>query len=81
MYQTLYTFISSFSVLPYPTEYVLFKFRVIQLSRYGYKDLDEMKAAVARVQKHGIPLDIPYADIDYMNRYKDFTTGDVSILL
>lgn len=37
-----------------------------------------MKAAVTRVQKSGIPLDIPYADIDYMNRSKDFTTGDVS---
>lgn len=46
-----------------------------QLCRYGYKDLDEMKQAVSRTQKNNIPLDIPYADIDYMSRYKDFTTG------
>uniref|UniRef100_A0A0N5AMQ5 Maltase n=1 Tax=Syphacia muris TaxID=451379 RepID=A0A0N5AMQ5_9BILA len=46
-----------------------------QLCRYGYKNLDEMKEAVARTQANGIPLDIPYADIDYMDRYKDFTTG------
>ncbi|KIH66498.1 glycosyl hydrolase, family 31 [Ancylostoma duodenale] len=34
-----------------------------------------MKAVVARVQAAQIPLDVPYADIDYMERYKDFTLG------
>lgn len=49
-----------------------------QLSRWGYKNLDEMKAVVARVQAAQIPLDVPYADIDYMERYKDFTLGAVN---
>ncbi|KHJ78087.1 glycosyl hydrolase, family 31, partial [Oesophagostomum dentatum] len=46
-----------------------------QLSRWGYKDLNDMKTVVARVQAAQIPLDIVYADIDYMDRYKDFTVG------
>ncbi|CAD6192212.1 unnamed protein product [Caenorhabditis auriculariae] len=46
-----------------------------QLSRYGYKNLDEMKARIDGVRKDNIPIDIAVADIDYMDRYKDFTTG------
>ncbi|KAK6746809.1 hypothetical protein RB195_000206 [Necator americanus] len=46
-----------------------------QLSRWGYKNLEDMKAVVGRVQAAQIPLDIVYADIDYMERYKDFTLG------
>uniref|UniRef100_A0A914XFT1 P-type domain-containing protein n=1 Tax=Plectus sambesii TaxID=2011161 RepID=A0A914XFT1_9BILA len=46
-----------------------------QLCRYGYHNLGEMQAAVTRTQQAGIPLDVAYADIDYMDRYKDFTTG------
>ncbi|VDN35864.1 unnamed protein product [Gongylonema pulchrum] len=37
--------------------------------------MDEMKAVVSRVQKVGVPLDVVYADIDYMERYTDFTVG------
>lgn len=37
-----------------------------------------MEDVVAKVQAANIPLDIPYADIDYMDRYKDFTIGKVS---
>ncbi|ULT85754.1 hypothetical protein L5515_005679 [Caenorhabditis briggsae] len=47
-----------------------------QLSRYGYNGLDEMKQRVGAVRDAGIPLDIAVADIDYMNRYKDFSTND-----
>ncbi|EGT52649.1 hypothetical protein CAEBREN_12391 [Caenorhabditis brenneri] len=47
-----------------------------QLSRYGYKGLDEMKTRIQAVRDAGIPIDIGVADIDYMQRYKDFTTGD-----
>ncbi|KAJ1363754.1 hypothetical protein KIN20_023685 [Parelaphostrongylus tenuis] len=46
-----------------------------QLSRYGYKDLDEMVNIVERNVKAGVPLDTVVADIDYMDRYKDFTVG------
>ncbi|CAJ0598366.1 unnamed protein product [Cylicocyclus nassatus] len=44
-----------------------------QISRYGYKDLDEMKRVIERNVEAGIPLDTAVADIDYMERYKDFT--------
>ncbi|CAI5447193.1 unnamed protein product [Caenorhabditis angaria] len=47
-----------------------------QLCRWGYTGLDEMKKVVARNQAAGIPLDVPIADIDYMNHYLDFTEGD-----
>ncbi|KJH46330.1 glycosyl hydrolase, family 31 [Dictyocaulus viviparus] len=46
-----------------------------QLSRYGYKDLNDMKNIVDRNIKAGIPMDTAVVDIDYMDRYKDFTIG------
>lgn len=48
-----------------------------QLCRWGYGSLDDMKKVISRNQALGIPLDVPYADIDYMNHYEDFTEGDV----
>ncbi|VDK64117.1 unnamed protein product [Cylicostephanus goldi] len=48
-----------------------------QISRYGYKDLDELINVTERNVAAGIPLDTTVADIDYMDRYKDFTTGEV----
>ncbi|VDN23045.1 unnamed protein product, partial [Gongylonema pulchrum] len=59
---------------PYLPAYFAFGF---QLCRFGYTGLDEMKAVVSRVQKVGVPLDVVYADIDYMERYTDFTVGKV----
>ncbi|CAL2041467.1 unnamed protein product [Caenorhabditis brenneri] len=47
-----------------------------QLCRWGYGSLDAMKTVISRNQALGIPLDVPYADIDYMNHYEDFTEGD-----
>ncbi|MFH4977050.1 hypothetical protein AB6A40_003759 [Gnathostoma spinigerum] len=47
-----------------------------QLSRWGYKGLDDMKESVEAVRKAKIPLDVPYADIDYMHRYEDFTIDE-----
>ncbi|VDD95288.1 unnamed protein product [Enterobius vermicularis] len=44
-----------------------------QLSRWGYETLDDMKEAIERTQNASIPLDVMYSDIDYMDRYKDFT--------
>lgn len=55
------------------------KKKLVQISRYGYKNLDDMMGIIGRNVKAGIPLDTVVADIDYMDRYKDFTTGDVII--
>jgi alpha-glucosidase len=37
------------------------------------QSLDDLKQTVSRIQKAQIPLDVVFADIDYMDRYKDFT--------
>ncbi|VDK54667.1 unnamed protein product [Cylicostephanus goldi] len=46
-----------------------------QISRWGYKNLAEMKEVVERNIAAGIPLDTVVGDIDYMDRYKDFSIG------
>lgn len=46
-----------------------------QFCRYGFKGLTDLKDTIARIQNAKIPIDVMYADIDYMERYKDFTTG------
>uniref|UniRef100_A0A914ECA2 P-type domain-containing protein n=1 Tax=Acrobeloides nanus TaxID=290746 RepID=A0A914ECA2_9BILA len=45
----------------------------LKLCRYGYASLADMQAAMNRTISNGIPIDVAYADIDYMQRYKDFT--------
>jgi alpha-glucosidase (family GH31 glycosyl hydrolase) len=47
-----------------------------QLCRYGYRDLAHMQAAVGRMRQYDIPHDIQYADIDYMDGWKDFTLDE-----
>jgi alpha-glucosidase len=42
-------------------------------SRWSYMDEDEVRDVVRRHREAGIPLDSVYLDIDYMERYKDFT--------
>ncbi|EMP39847.1 Maltase-glucoamylase, intestinal [Chelonia mydas] len=44
-----------------------------QLSRWNYTSLDELKVVVARNRAIGIPYEIQYTDIDYMEEKKDFT--------
>ncbi|XP_070566660.1 sucrase-isomaltase, intestinal-like isoform X2 [Ptychodera flava] len=44
-----------------------------QLCRWGYKSLDEVKQIVSDMREHEIPHDVQYADIDYMDNYRDFT--------
>ncbi|CAL4100017.1 unnamed protein product, partial [Meganyctiphanes norvegica] len=44
-----------------------------QLSRYGYKNLNDIKSTVTRTKEADIPQDVQYADIDHMDRRKDFT--------
>ena len=49
-----------------------------QISRYGYKNLDDMKAVLKRFQEHDIPLDTQVADIDHYDERKDFTVDPVN---
>uniref|UniRef100_A0A8C3HYM0 Maltase n=1 Tax=Chrysemys picta bellii TaxID=8478 RepID=A0A8C3HYM0_CHRPI len=44
-----------------------------QLSRWNYTSLDELKVVVQRNRAIGIPYEIQYTDIDYMEEKKDFT--------
>uniref|UniRef100_A0A8D8R499 Lysosomal alpha-glucosidase n=1 Tax=Cacopsylla melanoneura TaxID=428564 RepID=A0A8D8R499_9HEMI len=49
-----------------------------QISQYGWKNLDTVKTVLDRTVKAGIPLDVIYGDIDYMDRYLDFTWDKVN---
>nr|XP_060635574.1 sucrase-isomaltase, intestinal-like [Anolis sagrei ordinatus] len=44
-----------------------------QLSRWGYPSIDVVKQTVKRMEQYGIPHDVQYADIDYMDNNLDFT--------
>ena len=44
-----------------------------QLCRWGYQNTKEVRDLIARNQQLGIPQDIQYVDIDYMDRQLDFT--------
>lgn len=61
---------TKYSHPPIPLSYLS-----LQLCRYGYKSLQDMKDRVDAVRNYQIPFDVAYADIDYMERYKDFTVG------
>ena len=47
-----------------------------QQSRWSYHNAEAVDAVVDGYNKAGIPLDCVYLDIDYMERYKDFTVDD-----
>ncbi|KAF5907893.1 maltase-glucoamylase, intestinal-like, partial [Clarias magur] len=44
-----------------------------QLSRWDYGNLEELKKTVERNRAIGLPYDVQYTDIDYMEEKKDFT--------
>ncbi|KAL5969703.1 Lysosomal alpha-glucosidase [Taenia solium] len=44
-----------------------------QLCRYGYTGVEEIRATVERNRKAGIPQDVQWLDIDYMDVYRDWT--------
>ena len=46
------------------------------MSRWDYKDLDDMKKIVERNLQAGIPLDIQYADIEHFQNNMDFTIDE-----
>lgn len=47
-----------------------------QQSRWSYKTADEIREVVKKHRENNIPLDAVYMDIDYMERYKDFTINE-----
>ena len=46
--------------------------------RWSYMSADEVREVADKYDEAGIPLDMIYLDIDYMERYKDFTVDDKS---
>lgn len=44
-----------------------------QQSRWGYRSEDDLRDVVNGYEKEDFPLEAVYMDIDYMERYKDFT--------
>ena len=45
-------------------------------SRWSYMTADEVRQVADKYQAAGIPLDMIYLDIDYMERFKDFTVDE-----
>lgn len=45
-------------------------------SRWSYMDEDEIREVVKNYKESGIPLDMVYLDIDYMDHYKDFSVNE-----
>lgn len=44
-------------------------------SRWGYRTADDIRKVAEGYRSSGLPLDIIYLDIDYMEQYKDFTVS------
>ena len=48
--------------------------------RRCYEKADEVREVVREYRKRDIPIDSIYLDIDYMDRYKDFTINKKNLM-
>lgn len=47
-------------------------------SRRGLKNTAELQAVIEGYKKYGLPLDMVFSDIDYMDNYRIFTYDNAS---